>query len=354
MSCSGMLDVREFGAKGDGTSDDTAAIQEALDRAARTQGTVFVPEGVYLSGELRLAPHVGMRGIANPSFQRLAGSILRLRDGKSRSLVNLTGALGATVRDLCLDGAKLPGETHGILIDKPDYGTEEDTPRIEGCRVDRFSGDGVHLGRIWCFSIRHCHFYRNGGCGVRLRGWDGFVLDNWFTCNGRAGFGAYEENSAVTFTGNRVEWNREGGLVVHGGRNYNVTGNYFDRSGGSGIALLPRGDLPCRSFAITGNILHRSGKPDFRELGPHESSHVRFQGGRGIVFTGNSMVAGQDDKRRGRWSPDCGIVCEGLEDSVIKDNAMHEGALKELLVDLGGHGENVVVRDNVGSLKRPD
>ena len=30
---------------------------------------------------------------------------------------------------------------------------------------------------------------------------------------------------------------------------------------------------------------------------------------------------------------------------------MHDGALKQLMVDLGGHGEGVIVKDNVGRLK---
>ncbi len=50
------LNVRDFGATGDGKTDDTKAIQKALDSAAGTQGTVFVPEGSYMSGELRMSP----------------------------------------------------------------------------------------------------------------------------------------------------------------------------------------------------------------------------------------------------------------------------------------------------------
>src|SRR5664279_664358 len=48
-----MFDVRKFGAKGDGKSDDTKAIQAAID-AGTQGGAVFVPPGVYLSSELRL------------------------------------------------------------------------------------------------------------------------------------------------------------------------------------------------------------------------------------------------------------------------------------------------------------
>lgn len=43
------FDVREFGAKGDGKTIDTAAIQKALDECGKAGGTVRVPAGTYLS-----------------------------------------------------------------------------------------------------------------------------------------------------------------------------------------------------------------------------------------------------------------------------------------------------------------
>ncbi|HTW48027.1 MAG TPA: glycosyl hydrolase family 28-related protein [Acidobacteriaceae bacterium] len=45
--------VRDFGAKGDGTSPDTNAIQSALEAAARAGGgTVVLTPGTYLSGSI--------------------------------------------------------------------------------------------------------------------------------------------------------------------------------------------------------------------------------------------------------------------------------------------------------------
>ncbi len=54
------FDVKQFGAKGDGTTKDTAAIQKAIDECARSGGgRVLVPAGgIYLSGNLQLRPHV--------------------------------------------------------------------------------------------------------------------------------------------------------------------------------------------------------------------------------------------------------------------------------------------------------
>ena len=47
-----VLNVREFGAKGDGTTKDTEAIQKALDACAGKSGRVVVPPGTYLTGSL--------------------------------------------------------------------------------------------------------------------------------------------------------------------------------------------------------------------------------------------------------------------------------------------------------------
>lgn len=50
--------VRDHGAKGDGKTKDTAALQAAVDACAGTGGTVEVPAGTYLSGTIRLASNM--------------------------------------------------------------------------------------------------------------------------------------------------------------------------------------------------------------------------------------------------------------------------------------------------------
>jgi len=58
-------DVRDFGAKGDGVADDSAAIQAAVDSVRKTGGLVDIPPGTYLIGEpIRLPSGIRLEGAA--------------------------------------------------------------------------------------------------------------------------------------------------------------------------------------------------------------------------------------------------------------------------------------------------
>ncbi len=350
----GTIDARDFQAVGDGKTNNTAAIQRALEKAAETKATVYIPTGVFCCSTLKVPPHVGLCGDPVWDYGTYAGSVLRLNNASATCLLDVTGAYGARLNGLCLDGARLGRGIHGVLLDKPDYGKHEDAVFIERCRIGHFTGDGIHLSRIWVFTIRHSMICFNQGDGLWYRGWDGFVMDNWFSGNRAAGIGAYEENASCTFTGNRIEWNARGGIIFKGGNHYNITGNYFDRSGGPAIALVPRGQSPCKVITATGNLIYRSGAPNWGTISDkYQSAQVRFEGVRGLTFVGNTMNSGRDDGGRGQWSPDYALVLKDCAQTVIKDNTMFEAALKELICDLGGHGENFVLKDNVGTLRQP-
>jgi hypothetical protein len=60
-----VFDVRQFGAKGDGAADDTAAFQQALDAAGQAGGgTVRAPRGLYrFAGHLNVPDGVALKGM---------------------------------------------------------------------------------------------------------------------------------------------------------------------------------------------------------------------------------------------------------------------------------------------------
>jgi hypothetical protein len=190
----------------------------------------------------------------------------------------------------------------------------------------------------------------NNGDGMNLRGWDGFILDNWFSGNKGAGFAARHENASITFTANRIEWNGTENMLITGGDGYQITGNFFDRAGTVGIALR-KSSRGCTQVSITANFIKRSGK--FAAPDTHDSSQILLEACTGVTCIGNSIQSGRDDGNAGIWSPSYGIIYQGLENCVIRDNVLHDGAIKQLMLDLGGHAAGVVVGDNPGRLFVP-
>jgi len=140
-----LFGPRRFGAKGDGKSDDTKALQSAIDAAAERGGAVLVPPGVYLISELQLRPFVALIGVPAWDYHQGGGSVLRLMDPNAKCLLNITGAFGCTIDGLSLEGGKLGKGVHGVFLNKPDYGKKEDTFRIERSQIQSFSGDGMVL-----------------------------------------------------------------------------------------------------------------------------------------------------------------------------------------------------------------
>ena len=72
------LNVLDFGAKGDGSSDDSTAIQRALD-SAEPGVFVEVPGGRYLLGEtVTVPPLVRLRGVGGPRLASSASAVVRV------------------------------------------------------------------------------------------------------------------------------------------------------------------------------------------------------------------------------------------------------------------------------------
>lgn len=139
------LDVRDWGAKGDGTTVDRTAIQNALNAAeSYGGGIVFFPPGTYITdATIQLPSRVYMRGVAGTTYNRMAettdylnpsnppdnffskvNTVIRLKDGLSSGISMLEPKTpndfsSAGVENIIFDGnkSKLTGSNYyGIKI----------------------------------------------------------------------------------------------------------------------------------------------------------------------------------------------------------------------------------------------
>lgn len=112
------FNVLDFGAKGDGVTKDTAAIQKALDACAQAGGgTVLLPEGIFLTGSLVLGPNTTLQMaqranlLGSPDIADYPLINVRwegeFRDGH-RALISASNAANITISGGAIFGPPLP------------------------------------------------------------------------------------------------------------------------------------------------------------------------------------------------------------------------------------------------------
>lgn len=352
-----FIDPRDHGAVGDGEHDDTQAIRTAVARALEGCGNVRFSPGVYRTDCITVPMGVSLTATPSWSYSYRGRTVLVPLRADQECVLEVSDALGTTLEGICIDGLDLGECIHGVSMCRERHTTRgEHSLRIENFQVRSCTGNGYNMVGAWAVCMRRSQAIGNRGYGFYLDGCDAFIVDNWFSGNGKAGFGGDTWNSAVNFTSNRVEWNRECGVSLRGGMRYNLTGNYFDRTFGPALVIEQAPNFHKRlhkehtvmpyAITVTGNTFVRSGA--LAEPGSDRDCQIYMCGAAGVSICGNTFNVWKDDGRNGRISPMYGIILRSCAHCVITGNAMAAGALKELIRDQGDHGEGMVIENNTG------
>ncbi|MEM1084917.1 MAG: right-handed parallel beta-helix repeat-containing protein [Verrucomicrobiota bacterium] len=352
------LNIRDFGAKGDGETDDTKALLAAMKAATQEEGTVYFPQGTYMIHPVKVPSHITLLGRSgwayenkddkDPEFR--GKTTLAALSGDARSLLDLEDQRGIRIQGLTLDGRELGKGMHGIYVRH--HGCELHN-MIEDCRINHFTGSGIKFQRAWVLGVRRCLLMWNGEHGIDLTGgYDGWIIDTMLTAN--KGYGIFvsgmppenmseEErkslkwfgSGSIKITANRIEWNEKGGVYFNGCNSMQFNGNSIDHNFGPGIHLKNSS-----ANTITGNLFRSSGV----DRKDDDCSHLRLEDCKGTTVTGNTFW-GWFDRKEHNFTypyPYFGIIARNLKGCVISGNAMYHSSSKEGIRDDGGHHGSII------------
>lgn len=317
-----VVNVKDFGALGDGTANDTASIQAAIN-ASPTGAVLYFPAGVYMiSATLLLKSRRTYRG---PGTSTAGDAIIRQIPGTNLSAPLMAAEVWAsatatgcdepiTVRDLQIDGNRgaNSGSTSGLLL--INYWSHVSRVCVFNCSdaaitlTDRKS-NGLDI-------TNSCSENRVTECKINNCG-RGIVQESY---NGISNQDGYCENNLISeiSDGPAIDFARAAGwsfmrnhtygvssasaVVLWGCFSTVITNNYIEEFGAdgpgwfSGIEVHVLNDW---GTTITGNMVAVYEHPGANENRGYSISAQGGQANARVVFTGNHAHGYGGDNARG-------------------------------------------------------
>lgn len=363
------LNVRTFGAVGDGTTDDAEAIQEALD-AAPAGGVVYLPVGEYaISQPLVVPPAITMMmPHSNLMF------VPDVTDPAARITLLDSFAGDAAILFLNQDDgayADIPAE-HRLINVMVDGSAKDDAPVhgihaegniqnivMHGVTLRRMSGSGINTGiggddrfpyswrlyrvmsdnnAVHGFAFSVMTDITMFDCQAIGNGEDGFHLQN--LANSQLSLCRAEWNGAhgYNFTGDWGEGTGAGGLVA--------TGCSTDRNNYDGVHIESTGTPP---IIFNGLMLRRDGRNNGNGGGGF-SGLASIDAETPVAVSGLTVFPGVNDDGENTSSPEIGVKVQG-DNAVVLDIAVLHAAATP--ADLSGGAPNTRIGPGVSAFTGP-
>jgi Pectate lyase superfamily protein len=233
-----LLSVLTYGAKGDGRTDDTEAINAAMSaciaRDIPNNGcTLYFPAGIYVTTGLTLRSYVNLKG------DGWGTSVIQLRARTAADVLTVPiDAFNFSIKDLTLDGNSTRGGNGNCMSVAPtatgpaerNSANKRTAPvnaqkwgHIDEVMFTHCSADGIHINQFnYMLFFDNIYVFDNGVYGVYTNGTNSSFSNFQIERNGTAGI--HLDGSNDRFTSGEVIWNGakangEAAVFVVGSRN---------------------------------------------------------------------------------------------------------------------------------------
>jgi len=250
------INVVHYGARGDGSADDTAAINSAMSacvaRALPHNGCVlYFPAGVYITTGLTLRSYVNIKG------DGWGASVLLLQPHTAANVLTVpVDAFNFSITGLTLDGNSEKGGNGNCFFVAPtstgpaewNTANKQTAPvnaqkwgHVEEVMFSHCSADGIHINAFnYMLFFDNFYVFDNGVYGIYTEGTNSGFTNFQIERNGTAGIHLAGSNDR--FTSGEVIWNggtvgTEAAVYVSGARNIitavetedSYTNGFFDK-----------------------------------------------------------------------------------------------------------------------------
>lgn len=314
-----MINVIEFGALGDGRSDDAPAIQKAVN-ASQAGDTVYFPAGIYQLGTgIQLKSEVsyigeGLSTVLTQTGQNFPNALFNLHaqqnmqqiylkdlyfKGKAESASHglyLTNLFNSELNNIWIEGF---GHT-GLYIDNLS-GLPGNTNWIKDVHIIKNGGNGFYINNNYTdIHLFRCDIGLNQYTNVEMNAYSSSVRDCTVYASS-LGHGITITSDSVQIYNNQIEGNAAHGLLIQGSFIHIQGNKIYDNANNSqntgaydGIAVEGKPEKILKGITITYNMIYSGLYPgtgihryqiSFNEF--HENASIL---GNGLKYNGNGEV----------------------------------------------------------------
>lgn len=321
------INVKQFGAKGDGLTDDYTAIQNAIN--SLDSGTVYFPVAKYIiSHYLTPKANVNLKGgFSYKYYDTLdTGLCFSGTDG-------IYGNASIFIEDLIIQN------TSGELVNS---GIKGKGFKINRCLITGFaSGINANYGTA---IIENCNIFGNDTGITQIV--DSRVINNTINANNSNGIYLSSGSNDNIIANNKIEWNGSRGVQLYQANDNVISNNVIDRNTVNGIEVKSS-----QNVTVTANMLRRNcTNTDTVAVG---NAQLYIEGSTQISLSANTLRTGNSqDDGTGVVIPQYAVYVTTTSNLISVGNDFSGGGTQTPTVNTYNNGENVQFLDSGFQLQK--